>query len=341
MNFDLTRQSLFTTIFYFILLTAVFWGGWVVGGLPEAADNTPLNYGTPAGVLIDSWFARFPLAGIVLSTLLVFVNSMLVTRLTIRSVFFMEKSYMPALVYLLISSGYYNSYMSFRPLLASLAILIGSGLILRSYDAKHLMSGGWVTIGFCFGIAALIYAPAVGFVLMVFIALMLFRMFDIREWLSAITGIALPIVLVLYIVWFMGNDAGTVVTNYRDALLTYNGTMPGISDVTPVEWLFLGTVALTAVLGVFSFARHQTSGSRKPVKAFVYFLWMTLLAFAILFAPCRSIFQLPLAAMGLAVIIPAYFNGRKPSLVSNLLYALLIISAVAIHIVPLINDHLL
>jgi len=338
LKFDLTRQSLFTTIFYFILLMAVFWGGSILGGVSIESGGEAQSYGTPLGALIDQWFVQWPLLGIVLSSFLVFTNSLLVTRLTIRHLFFMEKSYMPALVYLIISSGYYNSYLSFRPLLASLVILMACGILLNSYSKKELASGSFLTVGFCFGVAVSLYSPAAYLAPLIFIGLIQFRLFDIREWLAALAGLLLPLAMSVYIVWLAGGDAAATVSGFIRTLLTDNNTIPALREVTPVQWTFIATVIVTFLFAVGSFTHRRPTGNFKPIKAFVFFLWMALITLGlILFAPCRSIYQLPLVAMPLAVIIPAYFNGRKPSLVSNFLYAMLILSAIAIHIVPLLN----
>ena len=145
MSLDLTRQSLLKTLLYFVLLAVIFWGAELLhpvrSGLVAAGHDTravtPMA-GVPLGSLIDHWISFVPGVGILLSSLLVFINSFFVTRVVIRNVIFLERTYMPAIIYLLVSSGYYNSYMSFRPMLVAFLLLVALEIIFRSYNYKPL-----------------------------------------------------------------------------------------------------------------------------------------------------------------------------------------------------------
>lgn len=341
MSLDLTRQSLLKTLLYFVLLAAIFWGAELFhperSGLVAAAHADLLiapAAGMPLGTLIDSWLGHFPVIGILLSSLLVFVNSFFVTRIVIRNVIFLERTYMPAIIYLLVSSGYYNSYMSFRPLLVALLLLIAVEIIFKSYNYKGLATGAYMVVGFIFGTAGAIYAPALFLVALLPVALVLFRLFDLREWVAAFGGWLLPLFFSAYGVWLAGGDFAGVFSECREVLLTPK-SLPPVGLFSSFEWTFFGCVAVLFVLSMLTFFGRSRSYKLKPFKVYIFFIWMLVVAVLILtFVPSRSFYQLPIVAIPLAVIIPTYFNSRKPNFVSNFLYMLMMGCAVVIHLLP-------
>lgn len=342
MSFDLTRQSLFKTLLYFVLLAAVFWGAEFfqperegMAALAQSAGETdPGVIGMPLGRWIDGWLIQLPVLGIVLSSILVFINSFFVTRIVIRNVIYLERTYMPAIIYLLVSSGYYNSYMSFRPLLVALLMLMAAEMIFRSYSYKALATGRYLIIGFLFGTAGAIYAPALLLVALIPVALLIFRLFDLREWLAALTGWFLPLFFSAYGVWLSGGEFSSVASDAWLVLSTPTA-LPSYTLFSSFEWTFIGCVVVLFVLSIVTFLQQRRTYKLKPLKAYLYFMWMLLIWVAVwIFAPCRSLYQLPILALPLAVIIPTYFNTRKPNFISNFLYVLMIGCAVVIHLLP-------
>ncbi len=341
MSLDLTRQSLLKTLIYFVFLAVIFWGAEFVhplrSGIAAAAHGEQITAppaGTPLGTLIDHWIGYVPGIGVLLSSLLVFVNSFFVTRVVIRNVIFLERTYMPAIIYLLVCSGYYNSYMSFRPLLVALLVLTAVEIIFKSYNCKTLATGSYLTVGFIIGTAGAIYVPALLLAGLIPVGLVLFRLFDIREWIAAFGGWAMPLFFSAYGVWITGGDFTDVISEYRQALTTPL-TLPPASLFSSFEWTFIGCIAVLFVLSIVTFLGRRRSYKLKPFKVYIFFIWMLAIAALILaFVPCRSLYQLPILAVPLAVIIPTYFNSRKPNFVSNFLYVLMMGCAVVIHLLP-------
>lgn len=334
MNFDLTRQSLFSTIFYFTLLTAIFWGVTLI----QTAQPTPINIATDNQILdsIYRFFSYNLVFTLVASSILTLVNSLYVTRLTIRNVVFLERSYMPAMVYLLISSGYYNSSGSLQPLISSLLILVASSMIMRSYSIKNSCAGVYLMAGFCFGAACVIYIPSAIMAPLLFIGLAMFRLIDLREWIAALFGLLFPLFLLCYICWFMGGEFIDPIISIWGVLTTADPTFPQWQDLNILEMLFISVVMLLVVLSVVAFIRKSAPRRPRAAKAYYYFVIQALVLIAgVLVMPCRSLYQLPLLAGPLAVIIPSYFNLTKPSFVTNFIYTLVLGSAIAMHLVSI------
>lgn len=341
MNIDLTRQSLFANMLYITLLMILFGSGWFsmsdVEHLPIGAFGG--SVGTPMGVYTDALFRDMPILGLVLSSLLVFINSLIVVKLCIRSVLFLERGYMPALVYVIVSAGYFSSYTSFRPLVASFLILSACRYIFKSYSVKSLATGIYLNVGVLFGMAASVYEPTVVMFPLVIIALILFRMFDLREWLAAIAGFVMPLFFLAYGRWLMGEDFMQYFEMFYETVMSPSVNIPDPRSVNFLEWSFIATVLIIVVLSIVKFIRAHSRGRMQAYRAYVYFIWIFVACvLMIIYLPCRSLNLLPLMAIPLAVIIPTYFNASKPSFLSNFLYLLFIGGAIMIRLVPMLRD---
>ncbi len=288
----------------------------------------------PLGRWLDALAAGLPVLGIVLSGLLVFVNSFYVTRVVVRNVIYLERTYMPAIIYLLVSSGYFHSLASLRPLLVALLVIIACEIVFRSYHYKFLASGPYLMVGFALGLAGAIYAPALGLVALMPVGLLIFRIFDLREWLAAMGGWLLPLFFSAYAVWLGGGEFLSIVDDARAEILS-PGQMPGVGSFNLFHWIFAGAVATLFLLSLVTFTVHRRAYKLRPLKAYSFFIWMLLLwVAAMALLPSGSLYELPILAVPLSVIIPTYFSNSRPNVVSNLFYILLIVSAVAGHLFP-------
>lgn len=339
---DITKQSLSANILYILLLSSIFWGGWLL--LPELNQQIEaINSGSQAslGHYIDSKFIQNPLLGVILSSILVIVNSLLVLRLCIKNVIFIDRNYMPALVYVIISAGYFNSYLSFRPLIVATLLLMAFNSVFRGYNIKSLISGVYLKIGILFGIAAVVYEPAIFLFPLLIVALMMFRLVDFREWAAAIAGFAMPIFFAAYIGWLMGDGFVSYFVNYLEVVSSPNAMVMDVSKLKITDWAFIIIICTLTVLSIFKFSRYKQrlSNKVKPYKAYIFFFVAQIILTVMLFVvPCRSMYFLPIAAVPLAVIIPVYFLSSKASFLSNFLYLMFIGTSIAIYLAPLLKS---
>lgn len=338
---DITKQSLSANILYIILLSSIFWSGWLL--LPEFNQQIEaINFSAQSslGNYVDAKFIENPLLGIVLSSILVVINSLLILRLCIKNVIFLDRNYMPALVYVIISAGYFNSYLSFRPLIVAMLMLVAFNSVFRGYNVKSLISGVYLKIGTLFGVAAVIYEPAIFLFPLLIAALMMFRLFDLREWSAAIVGFAIPIFFAAYVGWLMGNGFVSYFENYIQVVSSPNAMALDFRRLKITDWAFISVIVLLVILSVIMFSRYKQrlSNKVKPYKAYMFFVFTFIVsAVMLLVVPCRSLYFMPIVALPLAVIIPAYFMSSKANFFSNFLYLMLIGTSITIYLAPLLK----
>ena len=333
MNFDLTRSNLFVTTLYSVVLLVVFWGlGSSVSDPSASVFENPDPYWVSAA--LDRWIVRWPGACRALAAGLAFVCSLMVARLAVRNVLYLERTYMPSLLFVVFSSSFYAAGESLLPLAVALLLTLALGLIFRTYLYKGLATGVFLTAGVYFGLAALIYPPSVYLALMLFVGVAAFRVNNLREWVSAAVGLALPLGLFFYGLWLVEGDAAGEWGRYLGQLGWHDRLSRVWVQFTVIDYTLVG---VTLVLVGFSYGTFLLSRSKYKLRGVMAYNYMTAFLFwataVALVSPVRTFYLLPVVSIGLSVVIPTYFASRPASFLSNFLYALLLLSAMAIHLI--------
>lgn len=334
MNFDLTRSNLFATTFYSLVLLVVFWGTGAGVAAIDGAYQLPNPQSYFVSLYLDGVIERFPSLCRALAALLAFVCSLVVAQLSIRSVLYLERTYMPSLLFVIISSAFYVAGESLLPLIVALLVLMAVRAIFRSYQIKNLATGAYLTAGVYFGIAATIYPPSAYLALMLFAGLGAFRINDVREWTATLVGLALPLGLSFYVYWALGGDFVAQAELYLQQLYWHDNLRVVFDNFTPIDYTLWGVLF---VLVVFSYVVFLISRSKYKLRSrmnYNYLMCLFLWALVVMiFSPSRTFYMMPVVAVPMSVVIPTYFASRRPTFLSNFLYALLIMSAIAMHLV--------
>ena len=334
MSFDITRQSLLRTVFYFLLLFVLFSGReylFMPVAAPPDGDGTIM----PLQARLLRFLSAFPWTVPVLTFLLVFVDSFFLTRIIARNLIFLERTYMPSLIYLMVSLGYYAAAGSVITLAVAFLVMYAAESMILSYK-RRAQFGYFFHAGVALGAAPLLYAPAAVFGILLPVGLGLFRK-QWRDGAVALTGFLLPLFFTSYVYWGMGEPFSTVVRQIAAALTSEFPAKDFFHGQDPLWGYVLSGIFLTVlVVSLATFVRRRKKMRNRSFKAYLLFVWM-LVAVATLFAlPGRSLDMLPLAAVPLAMIVPTYFN-RRTGLWPNLLYALMMFALLAYNLLPFIR----
>ncbi len=332
---NITRSSLLSTTLYSALLATLFWWGDTSSvQAPLIPENVFGDRWNMVGDIID-WLGITHIQRMV-GAVLMFIVSLMVARIAVREVIYLERSYMPSVVYVLISSALFTSSQSIAPLLSAVFLAVASSEAIRSYRAKSLATKNVFTSGIYFGISALIYPPTAYLAPMLLLALSLFRHFDIREWITAIVALILPVALYFFTLWALSYDYTGELELYRKALMLSDSTVKinAMQSVVISRLLFFFISLLLFILSIVKFISKGNQYKRYSRLSFSYFLLFSLwLAVIMYISPVRSLIMTPILALPLAIIIPVYFTGSHPTTFSKILYMLLLLSAMTVHII--------
>ncbi len=154
--------------------------------------------------IIDFLFGRSQLAYVIVAIFLTTIQSGIFNSFLLRIKAFNENTYIPALVYALLSCCFFD-FFTLSPVLLSLTwILLAIRNIFYQVESESRDTNILGT-GLLLGIASLFYLPSVVFLFSTIFSYILFSNLSIRKYLLLLYGLLLPVVLVSIIFyWFNG-----------------------------------------------------------------------------------------------------------------------------------------
>ncbi|MCC8087801.1 MAG: hypothetical protein LIO79_00805 [Rikenellaceae bacterium] len=329
MGFDITRQSLLKTILLFLFMYAIFGIREYVFSVPVLFDREDLSF---LGELVYNFSLSFPFLNEILIFILLFVNAFYITSIATRNLILVERSYLPAIIYIVISAGYVLPPQNVIPLTASFFIIAAIDNIINSY--KRLGSFSYFfNAGICMGTALLIYPQIIPYIVLLPFSLIYFIR-TWRDWLLAAVGLGIPLFFISYICWGLGTDFKFVSDNLYEILADGAGEV--FKSVSVTGYVLGGFYFILAMFGIIVFFTGRGRTKKRAVKLFVMFVWMlgfTGLVFALEENPLLAV---PITAIPLSVVIPVFFN-RKKGIIPNLLFAAIIIITIIYNFVPILG----
>lgn len=127
-----------------------------------------------------------------LSVILLFAQAIYLNAVVIKHKLLNKPTYVVAFLYILFTSlSPVFNYFS-EPLLVNFVLIAGIDLLLGLHQAGHPRKQTFNT-GFMLSIASLLYFQCIGYVILMFVALLLLRSFNVGEWVVAIIGYLTPL----------------------------------------------------------------------------------------------------------------------------------------------------
>ena len=330
MGYDITRQSLGWTLFFFAALALLF---WACSALSPAPAGVPEGTAMPLGRLLARLSGSRPLLAEALAVLLALWNGLMIVRIISRNMILLERTYMPVVVYLVVACG--SGFGA-----AMLAPLAASALMIGSFDRMMVSFRRVVTYSSLFnssiqaGLALLVEPHTLVYALSLPVALVVFKK-GWRDWIVCWTGWLLPMAIASYVYWGMGYRFDRLARLFAESVaggFSGGGFPAGWSD--PALLAFWGICVVVTGFSLVAFFRRAATMRTRAYRSFVYFLWILFFSALLFVYPGRSAADFPLIAAPLAVIIPTYFN-RRGGWLPDVIYLLLLGSAVAYNLLAL------
>ncbi len=321
MGIDWTRPGLFRSVVYFLLLLALFRLRAYAGG----ETGTGLEEMMPLGRWLADLFEGRAVWRETMLALLSLLNAFYITRILSQNLIYLERTYVPALIYGMIALGYAVSEATPATLTAAFLLIFALDNLIRSYR-RESHPGYFLNASVALGLMALLYAPAAVLGLLLPVGLVLFKQ-NWRGAATAVIGFLLPLFFCSYVLWGMGGDFGETARQIGDRLTAPAAGESPISWMQPWDYALAGLLVLLTVVAPVHLFTGRTSMRRRSVRGHTLFFWTLVLVAGMTVLPTRSLDLLPIAAVPLAALIPACFN-RRSGWWPNLLFALMLGSVI-------------
>jgi len=269
--------------------------------------------------MVITWlFARSILSLMLLGALLTFFQAIIINNFSIQAKLFENNTYLPSLVYILITSSH-PAFFTLSPSLMGLTfILLGLGKLLSHVEFRAKQDLHIILIGLYFGFAPLFYLP---FVIIIPIGLVLLALFSntvLRRYLLLIITSITPLIIAFFYYWLINDHPVYFIRNFL--LIGYYD-----SYYLPVTWangsIILGFGAFFMIIGVLSFGKQRRLTNYQYRIAQLFFVLGALLLFILLL-------EKPTTQYSLVIFIPVIviFIVHLISLVRNIFFSSLLAS---------------
>ncbi len=186
----LRKASPFTVIFLFIFTLVVKLRVLLHPVLPEPIPHHHLYNGILKGLQFALGSNAF--AYTLLAIILIFIQALYINSIGFRHKLFTRNTYIPAFVYLLLTSAY-PRFNFFSETLILNWILTGAMDIMFSFSKTTQPRKNIYNAALLFSVAALFQFSVLSYFLLLLVGMVLFRPFNLGEWSVALLGYATPI----------------------------------------------------------------------------------------------------------------------------------------------------
>jgi hypothetical protein len=313
-----------------LLITVIFIAVWI-GAFIHASDGTASHFDSdpmPLYGLLMMVIGNNTHLGVVLSFILVVIISFLLVNFNTTSFFINERTYLPALLYLL-TAGLFPEYLSLNPAVpASLFLILAVIRIIDGYR-KQGISNNFFDAGILISTGSLFYANLIWFGLLVIIGIALVRTIDISEITIAIIGLLTPYLLTFGIYYVIGKDIRALLTLVGDNLfLTTEGYL--FPRLTIVAVIFTSIIIIVSIAYLLRLLNSKKIKSR---KTFSLLIWMFLLSIAVYFIlPSVSVEIIWITGIPVSYFLAHYFVFIKKKVIPEILLSVFFLLSLAIQI---------
>ncbi len=190
-------------IFYLVLLLALLRVGYVL----NAPAKIEFVFVEPFARLlfpVAYEYALPPVFNVLLASVMVFIQAMLLNHLCGHFNLLGKPTFLPALMYITISSLFMPFLTLSSPLICNFLLIGMLYKLLSLYKGADAKSTTY-DLGMIVAIGSLIYLPFIYFFLIIWIALIIFKPFNWREWVAGIMGYA-TIFFFLAVFYYLNNE---------------------------------------------------------------------------------------------------------------------------------------
>lgn len=294
------------TVFLIILVLFFLWSGPVIRvkgsfGLYFDMDPMPL-YG-----LISEIIGTHPIPGIIASFLLVSLMSFLMVNLNTTLFFIHERTFLPALFYILLS-GLFPQYQLMNPAIyGAVFLMLAIRRVMESYRVQGI-AYNFFDAGLLIGTGSLFYANLIWFAVVIFAGIMLLRAVNTREILLSVLGLLTPFVLIFGFYYVAGKDLIALKNIFFYNLFGRHAEFAFI-PVIITALIYSGFLLFASISHLFLMVGSMKVQAR---KTFWLMLWVFMTAVIIWFlVPSVSIEIIWIGAIPVSYFLSHYFVFMK------------------------------
>lgn len=308
---DLIYQVIFIAIVALFIWIHPFFTITTVTTAPELS---------PFYSLFVNFFSTNSFFALLVAFILLFIQSVLLKVAFTTNELIGRNNLLPSFIYFLMMTSSQELY-AFHPLMFSNLFLIISLLYILGIYGKPDSFESVFNATLLISIASLFYFPAIYFILFIWLAFIIYRLYTWREWLISLFGICLPY-LFLFTFYFMTDQ---LEVKFKTYIEFYRHNHPAILHPDTGNYIFFIVIGLLSLYIIFNILNRLTEKSiyyRKKVLVLSMFLIVATLS--LLFSGKFFTYHLCLLFVPLSFFIPTHIQQIKRLVISEFIFYILI-----------------
>lgn len=330
MKHDFTHQTfsqavISSIIFLTIIITLATQND--EGFLASACSTTP----TDISCSLNSYFQSLGLLGAIIIASIILFNGLYISRITIRSIGYVRNTHISTLLYILLVSTTTINYDSASPVIVSTILIIAIEKLL-SIKKHRICSSPLFLATFLTSTAGAILPFAFTLIIPIIATQFIFNRLNIREVISIMIGLILPLFLASYYHWMMGDS----ITYYMQEVVANIGIKYQLPELhfftsTPISKYI--TAATIMAIVIYALVVNIQNSERFRAKIHnsnrIFTLWfgvstcVYILCLTANTASTSAILSLPIL-----FIIIHLFNTLRDSIIANIILGIIAITAI-------------
>jgi len=296
------RSLNFINIALLLILTFILRIGLFLE-IPELINSGFNNFSIRIGVdfNLDSYLS--PTLNIILATVLVFIQALIFNKIVNNYGLLNKASFLAGLFFVVCSSIFTPFLIFSPPLVCNFLLLFILHKLLKDFKSTDSISTMY-DLGMAVAIGTIIYFPFVIFILLLWIALIIFKPFNWREWVSVALGF-LTIVFLLGVYYYWNNQ----ILNYVEIWKPLSSKIPFYLKINVLDYIVLFPLVICAILGIISIRLKLFKSFVIVRKAFQLLVFMFIIAIiSFYFNKEFRIYHFILAVIPIAMVLAHYFT---------------------------------
>lgn len=254
----------------------------------------------------------------ILTIILLFVQSLMLNSLVNNAKLFDSTTFVPAIIYITVAC-LFREFLFFSSALLSVTFIIPAmGKSLRFFRRQYCYAEIF-DMGFLIGIASLFYRPAFILIILLFVALLVMRAFNWREWVIGMSGF-LTIFFLTGTFYFMADKFSSFVAEF----LFSPAIIPRTHFASRLSLQFVG--GFTVILGVFAsftFLLNYLKSAVLARKFLVLAVWsFVLMTLSCLLDGMITLHNFVILSVPLSIVICYLFMNIKRRRIANIIHFL-------------------
>lgn len=290
-------------------------------GKDWAAQNTGV-----LSELLYSWIGEQSIASVVFSTILVFLQAILINVAVNDHKLNSSINMFPGLFYILVSSTIFQSLQLTPLLMANTFLLLALAALWNTYK-KNNCADKIFNVGLWIGVASLFYPVYSFFMVMAFAGLSILRAFRLQERLMILAGYLVPVFLGFTISFWNDQEAAFLQTQFTQAYQFLS--LPASLDFDTILILAgAGVTLLILVLGQNNFMLRKTIDARKRIDVLYWMLFCG--GLSLLFLKIWAIDHLMILSLPVGILLSFAFT-RLSNKWAEAVHFILVLGLLLIH----------